>query len=536
MSRRSAHFADPPSQQQTEDEAAALRRRDYSPEPSAGETVLSSLITGSSAANGFSKQPPSVVLPTASSLSAPSVSAPPPSSASAASSLSPPSVLTLSPTSPSLRALWYQARAEASSGRAYWTEEQYVDDITVSFLYQPHTVLALGCLLLYMVYVAFYQVNDQTSLLSSLRLGCSVAAMFVVILGLIVFPSGPFVRPHPLLWRLAFAIAVLYEIVLIVLLFLSKAEARAALTFFDPTLGRPLVERAYAEDCELSWANVSAGLLDQYALSHFVGWVVKSLILRDTLLCWVISVQWELLELAFTHWLPNFAECWWDQWLLDVLLCNGLGIWAGQRLCGYLEMKEYHWRGFMRIESWSGRLHRAVLQFTPQSWQKVRWRQTRSLSMFVFLQLLVVCFHWEEMNAFMLKHLLWIPPPCPLNAIRLGIWAFVGIPSLRQVYTYMTEPSCRRIGTQTFLVLLMLVTELLLIVKFSAGEFTGRRMKPEVQLMCAACLALWLLFNAYYIHRIVYGQHTPGFFADVATNGSSDQQSDQTQLDKGKEE
>ena len=33
------------------------------------------------------------------------------------------------------------------------------------------------------------------------------------------------------------------------------------------------------------------------------------------------------------------AECWWDQWLLDVLLANGLGIYIGLKLATYLETK-----------------------------------------------------------------------------------------------------------------------------------------------------------------------------------------------------
>lgn len=43
-------------------------------------------------------------------------------------------------------------------------------------------------------------------------------------------------------------------------------------------------------------------------------------------------------QISFTHVLPNFAECWWDQVILDILLCNGLGIEIGYALCKYLEV------------------------------------------------------------------------------------------------------------------------------------------------------------------------------------------------------
>ena len=30
--------------------------------------------------------------------------------------------------------------------------------------------------------------------------------------------------------------------------------------------------------------------------------------------------------------LPNFYECWWDNVVLDVLICNGLGIFTGMQV------------------------------------------------------------------------------------------------------------------------------------------------------------------------------------------------------------
>jgi phosphatidylserine synthase 1 len=40
---------------------------------------------------------------------------------------------------------------------------------------------------------------------------------------------------------------------------------------------------------------------------------------------------------------PNFVECWWDALILDVLLCNGIGIYVGMQICKWLEMRDYHW-------------------------------------------------------------------------------------------------------------------------------------------------------------------------------------------------
>lgn len=58
---------------------------------------------------------------------------------------------------------------------------------------------------------------------------------------------------------------------------------------------------------------------------------------------WAISIMWEITEIAFAHLLPNFVECWWDALILDVVLCNGFGIWCGLKICKILEMREYKW-------------------------------------------------------------------------------------------------------------------------------------------------------------------------------------------------
>ena len=44
------------------------------------------------------------------------------------------------------------------------------------------------------------------------------------------------------------------------------------------------------------------------------------------------SILFELIEFTFDNWLPNFAECWWDHLLLDVLGCNLLGEHGPKRL------------------------------------------------------------------------------------------------------------------------------------------------------------------------------------------------------------
>ena len=63
---------------------------------------------------------------------------------------------------------------------------------------------------------------------------------------------------------------------------------------------------------------------------------MKTLILRDLKLALIQSVVFELLELMWRHYLPNFYECWWDHTFLDVMGMNLLGI-----LLGWWVIKRY---------------------------------------------------------------------------------------------------------------------------------------------------------------------------------------------------
>jgi hypothetical protein len=97
------------------------------------------------------------------------------------------------------------------------------------------------------------------------------------------------------------------------------------------------------------------------------------------------------------------------------MLSNALGIYVGCRLAKYLEVKEYKWGNYRTIPSYIGRAKRTLLQFTPASWTKVEWKSLTSVKRIAVVQFLIFVMHLEELNAFFLKHILWIPPECRLN-------------------------------------------------------------------------------------------------------------------------
>ena len=341
------------------------------------------------------------------------------------------------------------------------SDEQFIDDISVHFLYQPHTILSFLLVVALLLYFAFH---SSDSLITNLKLSALAGTVFILLLGLFVFPSGPFIRPHPLLWRLAFGIGVVYQLALLILLFQTKTHARQALSYLYPYLGVPLNEKTYGDSCEFNIVNFY-NAIDIFVIGHLGGWIVKALMLRDWRICWVISIQWELIEVVFRHMLPNFKECWWDSWLLDVLLSNGLGIYIGCKLCEVLEMRSYRWTKVQDIPTLYGKINRGIMQFTPQSWIKVQWEPLSTISRFIVVNIVIMAMNLAELDAFFLKYLLWIPPPCPLNIYRILVFCAIGPPALRQVYLYMMNKDARSVGMFVWLTCCLLATEVCLIGK-----------------------------------------------------------------------
>ncbi|KAJ1968739.1 hypothetical protein H4R35_006344 [Dimargaris xerosporica] len=338
----------------------------------------------------------------------------------------------------------------------------------------PRTLTALALMLLALIYMAFFSPVEDTTV-NNTKLGILVASLCFLVFGLLQFRDGPFIRPHPAIWRLVLAMGVLYQMFLVFLLFQNPSDARQLMAYWDPSLGKPLPERSYAENCSLTWDNIK-NQVDIFVLAHALGWFGKALIIRDVWLCWIVSIMFEVMEYSLQHQLNNFAECWWDHWILDVLVCNWLGIYIGMKTCEYFEMKQYSWRGIWQISTYRGKIQRTAAQFTPHSWTKFEWGPTKSfrnyLGVLVVVMVILVC----ELNAFYLKYLLWIPPEHPLVTYRLIIMFLFGIPSCREAYDYLMTPKSStnpRIGTQIWLMLANIMTEVLICVKLSEGEFTA---------------------------------------------------------------
>ncbi|SAM01692.1 hypothetical protein [Absidia glauca] len=336
-------------------------------------------------------------------------------------------------------------------------------------LFHPHTLTALLILLAWLFYAGIRTNHEDTE--NSVKLGILAAICCFVFIGMLQLRNGPFVRPSIPFWRAILSLSVLYQLFLVFMLFLNKKDARQFMTYFDPALGIELPERSYADNCETSYSNIMAQI-DIFVVAHAVGWYGKAMIIRDYWLCWILSVTFELLEYSLEHQLNNFAECWWDHWILDVLLCNWAGIYFGMKTCQYLEVKEYSWVGLRQIKSLRGKAKRAVQQFTPKGWTRFEWKTTSSPKNYFGTLGLMLVFLQCELNCFYLKALLWVPPEHPLNTYRLTLVFLFALPGARDMYQYISDSNTERLGVHAWLFICNIMTESLICLKFSENEFT----------------------------------------------------------------
>ncbi|XP_064634708.1 phosphatidylserine synthase 2-like isoform X2 [Lineus longissimus] len=387
-------------------------------------------------------------------------------------------------------------------------DKDIYDDGTMTYFWRAHTLTVLVIFSCILVYVAVFEDPTNDANYNAKR-GITACILAFLLLGVTQTPDGPFKRPHPAFWRLVLCLSIVYELLLIFLLFQSVHDARQLLTNFDADLGKPLPEKDYGGTCIIYEPGHPNGpfhnvwdKMDGFVVCHFIGWWAKTLILRDYWLCTVMSVMFEILEYTLEHQLPNFSECWWDHWIMDALICNGLGIYFGMKTLTYLSMKPYHWQGLWNIHSYRGKLRRLALQFSPYSWMDFDWRPTDSLKRWLALVGVICVFLLAELNTFYLKFVLWIPPPHFLCLGRLVIVLFWGAVSMRELFEFLDDQECKMFGRQNWITCAIILTELLVILKFDWETITKPLPRPVAIFWCLGLILLvvWTI-HRFFIRR-----------------------------------
>ena len=346
-------------------------------------------------------------------------------------------------------------------------------------LYMPHTVFFLVLSLALVIYYAFRYNEPDAPFISCFRHSIIPAAGMFILYAAIYFPDSSMNRPHPVFWRVIQGASCLYLLFVMFILFLDLDTARQVLKYIDSRLGVPLPEKSYAVDCRLytpedphsKFANVM-GALDMYIVSHWFGWWFKTLIFRDAYICMYMSVSFEALELTFKHWLPNFAECWWDSLILDIMLCNMIGIILGHLTCKYLEMGHFMWFGIHKKSYYTNELSKIFSLLQPNEWSNYNWHMFDSLSNFLGVIWIIVTNDVMDINNFFLKYTLWIPSIHWTLLARVLLLGFLGIMSVKEYYIFLNNKHYRRFSSSVWLMNAILIAETATWLKFSPKVFS----------------------------------------------------------------
>lgn len=169
--------------------------------------------------------------------------------------------------------------------------------------------------------------NENSSLPLAVEIlsGLKVATVSFLLYATLNFADGELRRPHPMVWRFVHGVTVLHLMLVAFLIPQSPRVVDAVLqTLFDDRIGSSHLPKNavsvenYAANCSLTYEHVMDKVLDRFFVAHLLGWFVKALILRDWTVMWICSLLFEALEVSLQKPIPNFAECWWDRWFLDV--------------------------------------------------------------------------------------------------------------------------------------------------------------------------------------------------------------------------
>ncbi|XP_013358382.1 PREDICTED: phosphatidylserine synthase 2 isoform X2 [Chinchilla lanigera] len=398
------------------------------------------------------------------------------------------------------------------------TESEVYDDGTNTFFWRAHTLTVLFILTCALGYVTLLEETPQDTAYNTKR-GIVASILVFLCFGVTQAKDGPFSRPHPAYWRFWLCVSVVYELFLIFILFqpgsailmtgllsytwlhrrnthhgglrpqstlllrpqnLTVRDGRQFLKYVDARLGVPLPERDYGGNCLIYDPDNKTDpfhniwdKLDGFVPAHFIGWYLKTLMIRDWWMCMIISVMFEFLEYSLEHQLPNFSECWWDHWIMDVLVCNGLGIYCGMKTLEWLSLKTYKWQGLWNIPTYKGKMKRIAFQFTPYSWVRFEWKPASSLRRWLAVCGIILVFLLAELNTFYLKFVLWMPPEHYLVLLRLVFFVNVGGVAMREIYDFMDDlKPHKKLGQQAWLVAAITVTELLIVVKYDPHTLT----------------------------------------------------------------
>eukprot|EP00915_Cephaloidophora_sp_WS-2016_P006177 GHVH01008148.1.p1 GENE.GHVH01008148.1~~GHVH01008148.1.p1 ORF type:complete len:441 (+),score=38.15 GHVH01008148.1:51-1373(+) len=323
---------------------------------------------------------------------------------------------------------------------------------------RSHTVTTL-CFATVAILVFAY-LNSNRFYYDGVKCGFLAVIFMFTTFAICCFPDDAFIRPCTAFWRGIMALTVLYLCLVVFCTFQDVESLRGWMQYMDSTLGQPLIEKSYAENCELFNADHPKGIfgpiidsLDFFVVAHALGWAFKFLVLRDWTLCWCCSIGFELCEISFRYILPNFWECWWDHLLLDLFGCNLLGMIGGYYLIKLFDLMKYdNWRCVNSQED----------MVTPKSGFSAALSDPETWTCWLFIVYGTLAY---DVNYFFIKAILWLEPSHWMIFCRAIPLAVASAHSNRQAYDYMNNPQRKTVGVQLWIFVATILTEIAFIAK-----------------------------------------------------------------------
>lgn len=329
-------------------------------------------------------------------------------------------------------------------------------------------------------------------------LALNVIGLFLAFVALPEIKLGPWAIQ--LFFKIVQSAVFVYFVNLVFVIMFDSEMTRYWLSAIDPELSFPLAEHDYAADCRVytpenpdsRFANIKDNV-DMFVSAHLFGWLVKSLIFRNNALCWTMSIGFEFYEMAFRHWLPNFTECWWDTWVLDVFGCNLAGILLGNYIQTKFNMEKFHWF-FDPLDdtkdqpAWK-RLWFALTN-TEAYTTRGKWNFLASPSKFLTVLFAVWQCSLVDLSYFFNKAQLDIPSTHTILALRTIPIGFYSIVVIFQLYHHArdTAPD-KRVPFDLALAQFIQIAELILFAKNFKPEFYAASSPSFFK-------ALWMLLGA----------------------------------------
>ncbi|KAH7647156.1 phosphatidylserine synthase I (serine-exchange enzyme I) [Cryptosporidium bovis] len=343
---------------------------------------------------------------------------------------------------------------------------------------------------------------------SRITLGLISSILTYSIVSIYIFPKGTYNWPSYGFWKVIFGLIVLYFHLLVFLLFQDMEDIKRVLEYIDPSLKGSTFEINYAYGNSCSLMDNSNGILsnvrskiDTFVIAHFVGWGIKTLILRDNFLIWFNSIFFEWLEITFRHLLPNFHECWWDHLLLDIFGCNLLGIVMGNILIKQFNLITYSWhtnRPYCENDSGNNN----IISF---KWPSIL-STLRGYFSFIILTIVVQLI---DLNYFFFKAEFSMPVSHWIFIIRTPLLAICGSSATRELYETLSTGSSLYYGKihfQYLILTMVILSETLLCWRFRHSLNAKTLLPPMfVSIVWLILLSiLVIIFVSLFIKRIIH--------------------------------